>query len=103
MSPLIVVVTLTPSEETREQLLEVCNRHWPGVQREDGCEKFALHAGPETFVVVERWSSRALWEQHLATADNAALNAELGPLLARPADIWDVTPVPIGDPAKSTL
>lgn len=103
MSPLIIVVTLTPSSDKREALLEVCRRYWPGVQREPGCEKFALHEGGQTFVVVERWSSRALWEQHLATEDNAALNAALGPLLARPADIWDVSPVAIGDTAKSTV
>lgn len=103
MSPLIIVVTLTPSAETREALLDVCRRYWPGVQREPGCEKFALHEGKDTFVVIERWSSRRLWEQHLATPDNAALNAELSPLLVRPADVWDVSPIALGDPAKAAV
>lgn len=103
MKALVVVVTLTPADRRREELLAVCRKYWPGVQEEPGCELLALHEGPDSFIVIERWSSRSLWEQHLATADNAALNAELSPLLAEPANVWPLTAVPIGDPAKSNL
>ncbi|WP_181037208.1 putative quinol monooxygenase [Arthrobacter sp. 4R501] len=103
MKELIVVVTLTPASGQREQLLSVCRKYWPGVQEEPGCQLFALHEGPDTYVVIERWSSRPLWEQHLATADNAALNAELSPLLAEPAQVWPLASVPIGAPSKSKL
>jgi quinol monooxygenase YgiN len=103
MEALVVVVTLTPASEHREKLLAVCRKYWPGVQEEPGCELFALHEGPDTFMVIERWSSRYLWEQHLATEENAALNAELSPLLSEPANVWPLTTVPIGNPSKSAL
>ncbi|ABK03217.1 Antibiotic biosynthesis monooxygenase [Arthrobacter sp. FB24] len=103
MNGLVVVVSLSPANGHREKLLAVCRKYWPGVQEEPGCELFALHEGPESFMVIERWSSRLLWEQHLATADNAALNAELAPLLAEPANVWPLTAVPIGDKSKAIL
>jgi quinol monooxygenase YgiN len=103
MNALVVVVTLSPANGHREKLLAVCRKYWPGVQEEPGCELFALHEGTGSFVVIERWSSRSLWEQHLATADNAALNAELSPLLAEPANVWPLAAVAIGEPSKSIL
>ena len=103
MSAIVVVVTLTPSEGNRDALLAVCKKYWPGIQEEPGCELIALHENPETFVVVERWTSHALWEQHLETEANASLNAELASLLGAPANVWDLNPVPIGDISKSVI
>lgn len=103
MQALVVVVTLSPANGHREKFLAVCRKYWSGVQEEPGCELFALHEGPESFIVIERWSSRLLWEQHLATAENAALNAELSPLLAEPANVWPVTAVPIGEISRAVL
>ena len=101
MKPLVVVVTLNPEAGRREELLAVCRRYWPGVQAEPGCELFDLHEGPDSFIVIERWSSRSLWEQHLATAENAALNAELAPLLSSPPNVWPLTAVTLSDDSMS--
>jgi len=103
MSPIVVVVTLTPSEGNRDALLAVCEKYWPGIQGEPGCELLALHENTETFVVIERWASREIWEQHLSTEANAALNTELAPLLGAAVNVWDLTPVPIGDAAKALV
>ena len=103
MSEIIVVVTLTPAPGKRDQLLEVCREYWPGIQQEPGCGLLALHEGPETFVVIERWASRSLWDQHLATPENRALNDALSPLLGEPAQVWPVVPVPLGLASKSKL
>lgn len=101
--PLIVVVRLKPRAGAEEALLEVFRRFSPGVFRERGCEKFALHRGDETWMVVERWESREIWEEHLAQPENAELNAALTALLAEPADVWDLSPIEIEDPAKSLI
>ncbi|MBU8864794.1 putative quinol monooxygenase [Paenarthrobacter aromaticivorans] len=103
MNEIVVVVTLTPIPGQRVQLLEICRKYWPGIQEEPGCELLALHEGPDTFVVIERWESRPLWDQHLATAENKALNAALSPLLAEPAQVWPVVALPLGHASKSKL
>jgi quinol monooxygenase YgiN len=101
MSVLIVVVTLKPEPQHHDAMREVLSRYWPAVQQEEGCELYALHENDDIFVAVERWSSREIWNTHLATEGNAKLVAELTPLLAEPIAVHALAPVPLGDPAKS--
>ncbi|UOR02504.1 antibiotic biosynthesis monooxygenase [Leucobacter allii] len=102
-TPLIVIVRLRPRAGAEDELLDVFRRFSPGVFLERGCEKFALHRDDDVFMVVERWESREIWEEHLAQPENARLNAALAPLLAHPADVWDLLPLEIGDPEKSLI
>lgn len=103
MAALIVVVTLTPLPGRRDAMRDVLAQHWPDVQREEGCELYALHENDDVFVAVERWSSREIWERHLATEGNMQLGEELRPLLAEPLQVYDVVAVPLGDPSKNIV
>jgi len=100
---LIVVVTLVPKPDSHAALREVLERYWPAVQQEEGCELYSLNENEKLFVAVEKWASREIWEKHLATPGNAALGAELEPLLAEPLAVYDLAAVPLGDPAKNAI
>ena len=100
---LIVVVTLVPRPESHAAMRTVLERFWPGVQQEEGCELYSLNENETLFVAVEKWASREIWEKHLATPGNAALVAELEPLLAEPIAVYDLAAVPLGDPAKNAI
>ena len=63
----IVIATFTPKpdhyEEVKRVLLEVSHE----VHQEEGCELYALHDEVDgTLVLIEKWSSRELWQAHLA-------------------------------------
>lgn len=59
----------------------------PEIRQRPGCLIFSLHevpGSPDTFVLFERWTTKAAHDAHLAQPDSQALGGILGPLLARP-------------------
>lgn len=67
--------------------------------KEAGCLRYAIHRGiddPQTFVVVERWTSREALDEHLKTAHIQKLFSAMGDLLAAPAEILTYQLLPEG-------
>lgn len=64
--PCVVIATFTPHPEHYEQVKRVLLEVSPEVHQEEGCELYALHEEVEgTLVLIEKWTSRELWQEHL--------------------------------------
>ncbi len=99
----VVTATVHPAEGRLAEVLEVFSGLVEQVHQEAGCELYALHVLGGDIVVVEKWASAELLQQHSRGAALAGLNQRLDGLLAAPADVLVLTPHPAGDPAKGAL
>ena len=57
--------------------------------QEEGCDFMHLVEGSDddTWVMIEKFASRAAWDDHMASEHNQRGNRELEPLLRRPSDL----------------
>jgi quinol monooxygenase YgiN len=101
--PVVVVATLTPLPEHRDPVRDALRVAVAAVHGEDGCELYALNEAPDRFIMVERWSSADALAAHGKGAAIAQLNQALDGLVAGPADVIVLDPVPAGDPAKGLV
>jgi quinol monooxygenase YgiN len=102
--PVIVVATITPLPEHRDEVRDALQAAVGPVHGEDGCELYALHENGDRFVMIERWASPAALQTH--STDSAGLrklNADLKGKLQGPLDVVILNPVPAGEPAKGAL
>ena len=102
--PVIVVATIRPLPEHRDEVRAALAAAIPQVHGEEGCELYALNQKDDRFVMIERWASRAALQTH--STDSAGLqklNAELKGKLEAPLDVLVLEPVPAGEPAKGAL
>ena len=58
-------------------------------QQEEGCDFMHLVEGSDddTWVMIEKFASRAAWDVHMASEHNQRGNRELEPLLRQPSDL----------------
>ena len=99
----VVVATITPLPEYREDVIAAFTAIIPQVHDEDGCELYALHAEADRLIMVEKWASREALATHSKGAALAALNPTLAGKVARPSEVIVLDAVPAGDPAKGQL
>ena len=106
MSEIVVVALFKVKpgheEEASAALLEA------GAQThdEEGCLAYALHRAaddPTQLALIERWRSQEDLNEHFTKPYIAALGERAGEVLAEPAQVTFLTPLPGGDPAKGTL
>jgi quinol monooxygenase YgiN len=88
----MALVKAKPGTETemREELLSLVVPS----RRDPGCINYDLHCGadnPAAFLFFENWTTKELWEQHLAKPDLQAVLARVGTLTAEPPQItlWE--------------
>ena len=102
--PVIVVAVITPAEGEQDAVRDALLAVVPKVHTEEGCERYALHQRADgAFVMLERWTSAELLQQHSAGANLVELGAALEGRLAAPTDVTAVRSLPAGDPAKGVL
>jgi quinol monooxygenase YgiN len=99
----VVVATITPLPEYREDVISAFTAIIPQVHDEDGCELYALHAEADRLIMVEKWASREALATHSKGAALAALNPALAGKVAGPSEVIVLDAVPAGDPAKGQL
>jgi quinol monooxygenase YgiN len=100
----VVVATITPKPEHRDEVIAAMKKAVPLVHEEDGCELYALHVDDEQLVMVERWTSREALKKH--GSDSAGLrvfNAAIGGMLAGPTVVLRLDAIPAGDEVKGQL
>lgn len=81
-----VVFKLKPGPGVRDQFIAAW-ANIPEIRKRPGCLIFSMHEVPgqsDTFVLFERWTTKAAHDAHLARPDSQALRGVLEPLLARP-------------------
>ncbi|HEY1675729.1 MAG TPA: putative quinol monooxygenase [Streptosporangiaceae bacterium] len=100
----VVVATITPKPEFRDDVIAAMKKAVPLVHEEDGCELYALHADDQQLVMVERWTSREALKKH--GTDSAGLrvfNEAIDGKLAGPTVVLRLDAIPAGEPAKGQL
>jgi quinol monooxygenase YgiN len=99
----VVVATIVPKAEHRDEVIAALQATIEHVHDEDGCELYALHQAADRLIMVEKWASQEALHTH---RDGAAL-AALGPLLAgkvaAPAEVIVAQQLPAGDQVKGQL
>ena len=92
MIHVIAVITVKPG--LRDSVLQIFRANVPAVRAEDGCIEYGATVdadnalpfqtpyGPDTFVVVEKWSSMDALRAHAAAPHMAAYGAKTREMLA---------------------
>lgn len=99
----VVVATIIPLPEYRDDVIAAFTATIPPVHAEDGCELYALHQGKDRLVMIEKWASRAALATHSQGAALTALNPQLAGKLTGPPEVIVLDAVPAGDAAKGEL
>jgi quinol monooxygenase YgiN len=99
----VVVATIKPLPEHRDEVIAVFTETIARVHAEDGCELYALQQADDRLIMVEKWASQAALDAHSRGAALAGLNPGLAGKMAGPAEVIVLRPVPAGDPAKGQL
>jgi quinol monooxygenase YgiN len=101
--PVVVVATILPMPEHRDEVIAAIRSSIGQVHAEDGCELYALHEAPDRLIMVEKWASPEALAAHSKGTVLAALGGLLTGKVAGPPDVKVLQPVPAGDPAKGQL
>lgn len=92
MIHVLAIITTLPGQ--RDAVLEAFRANMPAVQAEEGCIEYgpAIDAtdagkmqtplGPDSFVVIEKWTSMEALAAHAASPHMAAYGAKTRPMLA---------------------
>ena len=99
----VVVATIVPRPEHREEVIATITQTVAKVHEEDGCELYALHQADDRLVMVEKWASADALRAHSWGAALAAQAPILAGKLTGPAEVIVLQAVPAGDPAKGQL
>lgn len=88
-TPLFLVVTIYPRTDKLAEAEAQLHKMRAASMQEDGCEFMYLVQGrdEDSLVMIEKFASRAAWDDHMASEHNRAGNAVLEPLLRRPSDL----------------
>ena len=88
-----VIAVMRSTREDVDELLSVVHGAVPDVLAEPGCQGYAPHTvGRETVLLVESWESREHLAVHAETAELAAFNERIAPLLVSPVEITVARP-----------
>jgi quinol monooxygenase YgiN len=99
----VVVATITPLPEHRDEVIAAFTAAIPQVHAEDGCELYALHQTSDRLIMIEKWASREALATHSTGATLAALNPQLAGKVSGPPEVIVLDAVPAGDAAKGEL
>ena len=98
----VVVATIIPLPEYRDEVIATITETVAKVHEEDGCELYALHQADDR-LMVEKWASSEALRAHSKGAALAAQAPRLAGKLAGPAEVIVLQAVPAGDPPKGEL
>ena len=99
----VVMATITPLPQFRQDVLAALEESLPAVHREPGCQVYALHEAGDSFVFIEQWDSETSLELHNAGEAVRTVVARITEKLKEPVQIVLARPIPGGDPSKGTL
>ena len=70
----VVVATIIPLPEHRDEVIATLTQTVPKVHEEDGCELYALHQAEDRLMMIEKWASPEALRTHSRGAALAAMN-----------------------------
>ncbi len=102
--PVVVTAVFSPAPGRKDDLVEALRSTMPGVHAEAGCLLYAIHDAEDgTITMIEKWESVADLDAHGSGPAVAALGAAVDGLVAGPAHVTRMTPLPVGDAAVGEL
>lgn len=91
MAKCTIIVTLTPLPGHSEDVVAAMNAEIEDIRLAEGCELYEMHRRvDDVIVLVERWRDRDAWQAHFDTPAIMRLKEALTPLLAKPAERWEM-------------
>ena len=102
--PCIVIATFHPHPGKRDAVRVALEAVIPDVHEEPGCELYALHE--ETgghLVLIEKWTTRELWQEHLTLEPVKRLRASLEGLLESETQVLEMYGVQAGSSDQREL
>lgn len=99
----VVIATLDPLPEYRDEVIAAIVDAIPRVHAEDGCELYALHESEDHLVMIEKWSSQEALTMHLNAPVLAELGGRLKGKLAKPTEIQLLRAHPAGTHRQGAL
>jgi quinol monooxygenase YgiN len=101
---IIVIATIYPLPEHRDEVITIFEGTIPRVHDEDlGCELYALHEGRDRLVMIEKWVNSDALAAHGGAAAMADAHVRLEGKLAQRTDVEVLRPHPAGIAAMGTL
>ena len=86
-----VIVVLTPLAGRTDDVIGAMNSEIEEIRRADGCELCDMFECVDGAVIlIERWRDRDAWQAHFETPAIMRLKEALTPLLAKPAERWEM-------------
>jgi quinol monooxygenase YgiN len=102
--PVVVTAYFHPLPGKRDELLDALRTAMPQVHNEPGCLLYAIQEAPDgTIVMIEKWESAELLDQHGSSAAVASVAPVFATVLSAPVAVTRLTPILIGDAAKGAL
>ena len=97
MQPLYLLATIHPDMSRADEVERILRGMMAQTLAEPGCELYDLvvdRQEPQTWFMMEKWSSREAWEAHMASAHNVEGHALLQGLLRAPTQLrcWESKP-----------
>jgi quinol monooxygenase YgiN len=99
----VVVATIVPLPEHREEVIAALAETIERVHDEDGCELYSLNQAPDRLIMIEKWASREALAAHSKGPNLAALGPKLAGKISGAPEVITLQPVPAGDPARGAL
>jgi quinol monooxygenase YgiN len=99
----VVVATITPLPEHRDEVIAAFTATIPQVHAEDGCQLYALHQTSDRLIMIEKWASREALGTHSKGAALTALNPQLAGKVSGAPEVIVLDAVPAGEAAKGQL
>lgn len=100
----IVTAIFHPAPGRKDDLAAAMRAGIEAVHQESGCELYAIHDAEDgTITMIEKWSSREDLDAHAAGDAVKILQADTADLVAGPAQVTRMTPLPLGTPEQGAL
>lgn len=100
----IVTAIFHPAPGRKDDLAAAMRAGIEAVHQESGCELYAIHDSEDgTITMIEKWTSRADLDAHSAGEAVKILQADTADLVAGPAQVTKMTPLPMGTSSQGAL
>ena len=102
--PIVVTAYFQPLPGKHDAVVEALRPAIAAVHTEPGCLLYAIHAAPDqTVVMIEKWASVDDLDAHGASPAVQAIGPSLQGLLAQPAAVTRLVPIPTGTSEQGQL
>lgn len=100
----IVVVEFVPAKGQADALRDALVASIPAVHEEEGCELYSIQSAEDgRIIMIEKWTTVSLLDEHSAGPAVAALDARIDGLTASKPVVQRLTAIPAGTAEQGSL